>query len=80
MGCGVRTATRSIKQAHVEGLELFSVVDKMDVLSLEFPDWRFNLRASNTEPLLWLNIDSRGKARIVRDRLAEIQELITRPV
>ena len=34
-------------------------IDTTDGLSLEFPEWRFNLRGSNTEPLLRLNVESR---------------------
>ncbi len=36
-------------------------VDEMDGLSLDMGDWRFNLRASNTEPVLRLNVESRGR-------------------
>ena len=35
-------------------------VDYTDGLSVEFADWRFNLRGSNTEPLVRLNVESRG--------------------
>ncbi|MCE9686974.1 phosphomannomutase CpsG [Shewanella sp. AS16] len=36
------------------------VVDKTDGISVEFADWRFNLRSSNTEPVVRLNVESRG--------------------
>lgn len=36
------------------------VMDTIDGISLDFGNWRFNLRASNTEPLLRLNIESKG--------------------
>ena len=39
--------------------------DDLDGLSLDFGDWRFNLRASNTEPLLRLNVESRGRVDLV---------------
>lgn len=48
----------------------------VDGLSLEFGDWRFNLRASNTEPLLRLNIESRGKPELIARKLAEISAII----
>ena len=51
--------------------------DETDGLSLSFADWRFNLRASNTEPLLRLNIESRGKPELVSEKLAEMRALIT---
>ncbi|MCU4652819.1 phosphomannomutase [Roseibacterium sp. SDUM158016] len=50
--------------------------DDTDGLSLDFGAWRFNLRASNTEPLLRLNIESRGDADLVRDKLAELRGII----
>lgn len=50
--------------------------DDMDGLSLSFADWRFNLRSSNTEPLLRLNIEARGDAGIVTAKLAEMRGII----
>jgi phosphomannomutase len=50
--------------------------DETDGLSLSFGDWRFNLRASNTEPLLRLNIEAKGKPSLVREKLAEMRALI----
>ena len=35
-------------------------VQHVDGLSMEFPEWRFNLRRSNTEPVVRLNVESRG--------------------
>ena len=43
---------------------------------MEFPDWRFNLRASNTEPLLRLNVESRGDAALMQTRTAELLDLL----
>ncbi len=51
-------------------------LDHTDGVSLEFADWRFNLRASNTEPLLRLNVESRGAVALLEDRTAELRELI----
>ena len=51
-------------------------VDETDGVSIEFPEWRFNLRGSNTEPLLRLNVESRGSSQIVEYRVSEIKELI----
>ena len=41
--------------------------DRTDGLSLDFGDWRMNLRASNTEPLLRLNVEARGDAGLVAE-------------
>jgi phosphomannomutase len=51
-------------------------VDFTDGIGVEFEDWRFNLRGSNTEALLRLNIESRGKPALVSDKASEIAELI----
>ncbi|MES2144787.1 MAG: phosphomannomutase [Pseudomonadota bacterium] len=53
------------------------LVDEMDGLSLEFPDWRLNLRSSNTEPLLRLNVESRGNPGLVAEKVATISTLLT---
>ena len=52
--------------------------DDTDGMSLSFADWRFNLRASNTESLLRLNVESRGRPDVVADQVAAISAIITR--
>jgi phosphomannomutase/phosphomannomutase/phosphoglucomutase len=47
-------------------------VEKVDGLSVEFADWRFNLRGSNTEPVLRLNVESRGDAALMQAKTAEL--------
>lgn len=54
------------------------VADDTDGLSLAFADWRFNLRSSNTEPLLRLNVESRGDTALLQAKMAELTALITR--
>ena len=51
-------------------------VDFTDGLSIEFDDWRFNLRGSNTEPLIRLNVESRGDEALMRARTAELLQMI----
>ena len=51
-------------------------VNFTDGLSMEFTDWRFNLRASNTEPLLRLNVEARGDSNCVMERVLDIENLI----
>ncbi|WP_149586593.1 phosphomannomutase [Tabrizicola flagellatus] len=50
--------------------------DRTDGLSLDFGDWRMNLRASNTEPLLRLNVEARGDEGLVADGVARVRALI----
>jgi len=45
-------------------------------VSLAFADWRFNLRQSNTEPLVRLNIESRGGSDGLTARVADIAALL----
>ena len=53
-----------------------AVVDRTDGLSVEFVDWRFNVRMSNTEPLLRVNVESRGKRELMESRTKEILSFI----
>jgi phosphomannomutase len=49
-----------------------------DGLSLDMDAWRFNLRASNTEPVLRLNIETRGDAALLAESVARVQKLVDR--
>ncbi|NOU40035.1 MAG: phosphomannomutase CpsG [Methylotenera sp.] len=51
-------------------------IDETDGLSMAFTEWRFNLRGSNTEPLLRLNVESRADAQLVQRKVDEISSLI----
>jgi phosphomannomutase/phosphomannomutase/phosphoglucomutase len=53
-------------------------LDLTDGLSMEFDQWRFNLRGSNTEPLVRLNVESRGSEPLMREKTAEILNLLDR--
>jgi phosphomannomutase len=52
--------------------------DDIDGLSLAFDDFRFNIRKSNTEPLLRLNVESRRNKELLKEKTAELLELIRR--
>jgi len=49
-------------------------IDHADGVSIEFDDWRFNLRASNTEPVIRLNVESRGDKNLVKTKTSELLE------
>ena len=51
-------------------------LDETDGVSLAFSDWRFNLRRSNTEPLVRLNIESRGGCEGLEAKVADISKLL----
>jgi phosphomannomutase len=51
-------------------------IETVDGLSIEHPRWRFNLRSSNTEPLVRLNVESRADAPLMQEKTAEILGLL----
>ncbi|MCM2681217.1 phosphomannomutase CpsG [Echinimonas agarilytica] len=51
-------------------------IDHTDGIGLDFEQWRFNLRKSNTEPVIRLNVESRGNADLMKAKTAEILDLI----
>ncbi|MEL7450172.1 MAG: phosphomannomutase, partial [Pseudomonadota bacterium] len=51
-------------------------VDHTDGLSVEFENWRFNVRPSNTEPLLRLNVECREDEALLKARTAEVLAMI----
>jgi phosphomannomutase len=51
-------------------------VDTTDGISIEYAEWRFNLRGSNTEPVIRLNVESRGDRKLMRDKTREILGLL----
>ena len=51
-------------------------IDYTDGLSIEYADWRFNLRSSNTEPLIRLNVESRGNIGLMQAKTAELLTMI----
>ena len=52
--------------------------DDIDGLSLAFEKFRFNIRKSNTEPLLRLNVESRGDKLLLKEKTEELLDLIRR--
>ena len=51
-------------------------VDETDGISLEFPEWRFNLRSSNTEPVVRLNVESLADTSLMEVKTSEILVLL----
>ncbi|MDE0679747.1 MAG: phosphomannomutase [Gammaproteobacteria bacterium] len=54
-----------------------ALVDHIDGLSVDFPDWRFNLRPSNTEPLLRLNLETRADPQLLTEKITELRSAAT---
>ena len=51
-------------------------MERVDGLSMNFPDWRFNLRMSNTEPVVRLNVESRADRALMEVKTEELLALI----
>lgn len=51
-------------------------IDKTDGISLEFDTWRFNLRMSNTEPVVRLNVESRNDQALVAQKTTDVLNLL----
>ncbi len=52
------------------------VIDKTDGISMEFGNWRFNLRSSNTEPVVRLNVESKGDVSLMQEKTAQVLALL----
>jgi phosphomannomutase len=48
----------------------------LDGVSVEYKDWRFNVRLSNTEPLIRLNVESKGNEELMKRKTRELREFI----
>jgi phosphomannomutase/phosphomannomutase/phosphoglucomutase len=64
-----KTVLARVQQQYASGA---LALDFTDGLSVEYAEWRFNLRGSNTEPLVRLNVESRGSEALMRDKTAEL--------
>lgn len=51
-------------------------VDYTDGISVEMADWRFNLRSSNTEPVVRLNLETRGDRALMHEKCKEVLDLL----
>ena len=72
----VADAAEALKLVEAHYANLPHQVDRTDGLGMDFGDWRFNLRASNTEPLLRMNVETRGDHALMEQRRDEILHLI----
>lgn len=60
-----------VKEAYKDGK-----VETLDGISVEFDNWRFNLRSSNTEPVVRLNLETRGDKALMQQKTDEILALL----
>ncbi len=70
------------KQAKMEELARIykdAQIDRLDGITIRYKDWWFNCRASNTEPLLRLNIESKSK-KMLNEKFSELEKYLGKPV
>lgn len=74
----VDDAAAAIERVQAHYARFGPVIDWTDGLSADFGDWRFNLRRSNTEPLVRLNVETRGDRPLLEARVRELSALLGR--
>lgn len=62
-----------VEEVYAKQAEL---IERVDGLSMSMGEWRFNLRMSNTEPVVRLNVESRGDHALMKEKTAELLALI----
>jgi len=72
----VDDAEALIKKVQAHYRDQAEAIDHVDGLSMAFADWRFNLRMSNTEPLLRLNVETRTDKQDLDRRILEVMGLL----
>lgn len=72
----VRDISQTLAGVEQHYIDDAKAVDHTDGLSMEFSHWRFNLRGSNTEPVLRLNVESRGDRPLMEAKTRELLRLI----
>ncbi|MCL5436213.1 MAG: phosphomannomutase/phosphoglucomutase [Patescibacteria group bacterium] len=66
----VNAVLAALKQKYADGK-----LSEIDGVSIDYPDWRFNVRASNTEPLVRLNLEAKSQ-QLMAEKLKEIVDFI----
>ncbi len=72
----VSDATATLQSLHDAYAGTANSVDDTDGYSFEFDEWRFNIRMSNTEPVVRLNVESRADKALMEAKTAEVLKLI----
>ena len=72
----VEDAAATLQKIHDSYAKSALSVDDVDGFSFEFEDWRFNIRMSNTEPVVRLNVETRGDQALLREKTAEVLAIL----
>ncbi|WP_172295703.1 phosphomannomutase [Pseudoruegeria sp. HB172150] len=68
------SAVATVEDTFAQGGE----IDRLDGLSVAYKDWRFNLRKSNTEPVVRLNVETLGDAALLREKTDAISKKLSK--
>jgi len=72
----VDNAEAAIEKVYQHYCDQALKVERIDGISMEFEDWRFNLRMSNTEPVVRFNGESKGDAELIKTKTDEVLALL----
>ena len=72
----IEDPSKAIDRVLVNYEKMAFSLDTTDGISMDFGNWRFNLRMSNTEPLVRLNIETRGDQELLYQRTDEILKIL----
>lgn len=76
INCHLQDPQAAIERIHAFYAGQGGTIDKTDGLGIEFADWRFNIRMSNTEPIVRLNIESRADIDLLQRKQNEILSML----
>ena len=65
-------ALKLVRDKSIDIIILDLMLPKVDGLSVEFNNWRFNLRMSNTEPVIRLNVETKGDEKLLKEKTDEL--------
>ena len=72
----VEDAGKTLQNLHDTYAADALLVDDLDGYCFEFEDWRFNIRMSNTEPVVRLNVESRGDVALMQEKTQEVLKVL----
>ncbi|MBT5331171.1 MAG: phosphomannomutase [Porticoccaceae bacterium] len=72
----IENAAAAIERVNSYYSALGGEYNDIDGISYSFADWRFNLRSSNTEPLVRLNVETRGDEALLEEKVAELEAML----
>jgi len=72
----IENPKQAIAKVKAHYLSTVKSIDETDGISMEFEQWRFNLRSSNTEPVVRLNVESKADEVLMQEKTQEVLELL----